>query len=378
LSLKTKKEENKMMRITTKLSFLALVVVALTFAFGHSAMALHKADTLKCMACHTMHASENGDAGGVTPDNGFAAAPDDGVNDGGNPRLLLQANVTDLCLACHSQGGSASDFVDDDGISPPWVMSTGTQTIALPGGDYWSSTQQHPGDDGVGGRGHNPSGGSPVLLPDTNLSPLRPPGLDHDIAKWDCGACHAPHHGDISSTYGTASPFRMLWGKPAGEDVNGDLEFVAEGGDLTQPESDANHTAYQDNTSGWCGQCHGTFHSDAGNGRIHPSDEGLGGSNIYALYNGNPSPDPAGRYSFLVPFELTTIGPADDISATTTSLVTCLTCHRAHGAATSSALAPEEDYPNQYRHTRNITRWDNEGASGSGTGCNKCHSKGGD
>jgi hypothetical protein len=352
------------------------MVAALAFAFGHSAMAFHQADELVCMACHTMHASENGSNTGVTPANGFAAAPPAGVTAGGNPKLLLQSGVTDLCLACHSEGGSAATFTDPSGDLPPHVMSLGgSQAIALPGGDYWSSNEIHTGDAGAGGRGHNPYYSdalttSSVILPDGNLADdLLPPGGSTTLTKWDCGSCHAPHHGDESLFYGTAASFRMLWSKPAGQGA-ADVEFIAEGADLTDDESDTNHTAYQDNTSAWCGQCHGTFHSDAGNGLIHPSDDGLDGtSGIYLLYNGNPSPDGTAAYSYLVPIERT-IATTGDFDAVSTDLVVCMSCHRAHGASTNPGL------PAENVDARNITRWDMETASGSGTGCNKCHDKG--
>jgi hypothetical protein len=370
------KEVKTRMKRTMDLGFLALMVAALAFAFGHSAMAFHQASELVCMACHTMHASENGSATGVIPANGFAAAPAGGVTPGGNPKLLLQSGVTDLCLACHSESGSASTFADPSGDLPPHVMSaSGSQAIALPGGDYWSSNQTHAGDAGAGGRGHNPYYSSAtiqsaVILPDGNLADDRlPPGSSTTLTKWDCGACHAPHHGDESILYGTAAPFRLLWSKPAGQGIT-DVEFVAQGADVTADEADDNHTAYQDNTSAWCGQCHGTFHSDAGNGLIHPSDDGLDGSSvIYALYNGNPSPDPTAAYSYLVPIERTT-ATTGDFDAVSNDLVVCMSCHRAHGASTNASL------PAENRDARNITRWDMETASGSGTGCNKCHDKG--
>jgi hypothetical protein len=366
------------MRETMKLGFLALATVALVFAFGNMAMAFHQADELVCMACHTMHASENGDNTGVTPANGFAAAPSGGVTAGGNPKLLLQTNVTDLCLACHSEGGTAATFTDPSGDLPPHVMSSGgSAAVALPGGDYWSSNQTHLGDAGVGGRGHNPYYSSAismsaVILPDGNLglgNERFPPGGSANLPKWDCGSCHAPHHGDESIIYGTASSFRMLWTKPAGQGAI-DIEFDAEGADLTADESDTNHTAYQDDTSAWCGQCHGTFHSDAGNGLIHPSDDGLDGSSqIYSLYNSNPSPDPTAAYSYLVPVERTT-ATTGDFDVVSTDLVVCMSCHRAHGASTNASL------PAENVDARNITRWDMEKASGSGKGCNKCHDKG--
>jgi hypothetical protein len=358
------KEVKTRMKRTMDLGFLALMVAALAFAFGHSAMAFHQASELVCMACHTMHASENGSATGVIPANGFAAAPAGGVTPGGNPKLILQQGVTDLCLACHSESGSASTFADPSGDLPPHVMSSaGSAAVALPGGDYWSSNQTHAGDAGVGGRGHNPyytsaAISSAVISPDGNYADDRlPPGGSTTLIKWDCGSCHAPHHGDVSVWSGTAAPFRLLWSKPAGQG-SGHVTFDALGADLTIDEANTNHTAYRDNSSEWCAQCHTNFHETAGAWTIHPSGFGLPGA-MQPVY---------GNYEYIIPVE--------DSSATTGAFspvapfVTCMTCHRAHGAATNGSL--------DARHvdTRNITRWDNETASGTDDGCNKCHSKG--
>jgi hypothetical protein len=360
------KEVKIRMRRTMNLGFLALMVAALAFAFGHSAMAFHQAEELVCMACHTMHASENGGPTGVTPANGFAAAPAGGVTPGGNPKLILQPGVTDLCLACHRESGSASTFADPSGDAPPHVMSSGgSQAIALPGGDYWSSNQTHAGDAGVGGRGHNPYYTdaiiqSAVISPDGNYAdPKLPPGGSISLSKWDCGSCHAPHHGDVSVAYGTAAPFRLLWSKPAGQGSS-NVTFNAVGANLTLDEANTNHTAYKDNSSEWCAQCHTNFHETAGNWTIHPSGFGLPGA-MKSVYN-------LVGYNYIVPVE--------DINATTGAfspgahVVTCMSCHRAHGAATNAALAA------RHTDTRNITRWDNETASGADDGCNKCHSKG--
>jgi hypothetical protein len=362
-------KEVKKMKRTMTLSFLALMVAALAFAFGHSAMAFHQADELVCMACHTMHASENGGPTGVIPANGFAAAPAGGVTPGGNPKLILQQGVTDLCLACHSEGGSASSFVDPSGDLPPHVMSSGgSAAVALPGGDYWSSNQSDPG---VGGRGHNPyytsaTIKSAVIFEDENYGPppdnplnRTPPGGSTALTKWDCGSCHAPHHGDLSFAYGTAAAFRMLWSKPAGQGGS-DVTFNALGANLTLDESNANHTAYIDNSSEWCAQCHTNFHETGGAWTIHPSGFGLPGymQSVYNLVG----------YNYIIPVE--------DINATTgvftpsAPFVTCMSCHRAHGAATNAIL------DTRHVDTRNITRWDNETASGADDGCNKCHSKG--
>jgi hypothetical protein len=336
------------------LGFLALMVAVLAFAIGNSAMAsanFNHGTALICMRCHTMHASEDGSAAGVIPPD-FAAAPTGGVTPGGNPKLLLQSGVTDLCLACHGESGSAA------GYEGAWlVMSSGTQGVALPGGDYWSANQDQ------GGRAHNPyytSAGieSEAIDPDGNYDdPKLPPGASTSLTKWDCGSCHAPHHGD-SGARGTASSFRLLWSKPSG--LGTPVEIEADGGNLAANESNTNHTAYKGKVSEWCAQCHTDYHNPGSSGLIHPSGKTLsGGTDSFYNLTG---------YSFIVPVEDS--GATTGVfSVTSNSKVMCLSCHRAHGSATNS------DEGNDV-HVLNITRWDNEVASGAGTGCNKCHGKG--
>ena len=369
---------------TMKLGFLALMVAVLALAVGGSSMAFHEADELKCMSCHTMHASENGSAAGVTPTNGFDGAPAGGVTPGGNPFLLVDDSITDLCLGCHSEGGAASPFYDVDGDKAPHVMSaSGTQVPALPGGDYYNSNLPH-GISGIGARGHNPyytAGGVSSLLmwDDKNLTDDRfPPGGSTTLGRWDCVACHAPHQNDVSTLYGTANPnFRMLWSQSAGQG-SGPITITALEGNLTADESDLNHSAYRGNFSQWCAQCHGNYHNDNASNTIHPSGELLP-SVMVSVYNSNPSPDPTARYSYLVPFEDPNAGTGDFDAPTNFPRVMCMSCHRAHASSTT-AEAPNidvyNDDPTLINNTRNITRWDMERASGSGLGCNKCHDKG--
>ncbi len=361
------------MRITLKLSFLTSALIAL-FAISNSAIAFHEAAGLKCMACHTMHASENGSESDVIGGNGFDAALTSGVTSGGNPMLLVQANETDLCLACHGEG------VSSNGSGPKVMSSSGTQSTALPGGDFWTSTQTHSGDDGRGGEGHNPyhtplASDSAIIPADENLSdPLTPPGASNPIGKWDCVACHAPHQNDNSPSYGQANPdFRMLWSKPAG--LGSGVTFNAVEGSIGLEESDTNHSGYRDNVSTWCAVCHPNFHNEENSDwLIHPTDAFLNGSTgIFNIYNGNPAG--GANYSIITPIQDPNATSATDFAATTSSSVMCLSCHRAHAASTT---ASHSDYANATRvnRTRNMTRWSNEVASGSGLGCNKCHDKG--
>ena len=354
---------------------IALAVTALVFTIGSPAMAFHEAAELKCMACHTMHASENGSNTEVTNANGFDAAPSGGVTAGGNPDLLVDDNTTDLCLACHSQSGSASTFADTSGDTAPHVMSTaGSPGKALPGGDYYNSNQIVGAVTGA--MGHNPGTTDGTnfgtILEDSALG-LTPPGGAGALTKWDCVSCHAPHQGDTGGYGGDATDFRLLWNKPGG--LGSALVIDAAESDLTANESDANHSAYKDGLSAWCGACHGDYHNEPAGDYYHPSDQGLP-SMMVTAYNGNPA---AGdNYSFITPVEDIN-GATTDFTASAAAMVTCLSCHRAHAAST---IATHPNYTvapldaTAINDTNNMTRWDMNLSSGSGTGCNKCHSKG--
>ena len=199
-------------------------------------------------------------------------------------------------------------------------------------------------------------------------------------------SCHAPHRGDDSDDYGTASAFRMLWSKPAGNGSG--VTFSATGDDGTgtnyvQPEytweddeSDTNHTAYKAGVAEWCGQCHGVIHTTAtvpavnGDWLRHPTGVVLSSDSGFAdNYNNTGWQGTTPGYSFIVPIEDTGATIGSFAATADQSKVMCLSCHRAHGAATRGNPG--------YRNTRNMTRWDMNVASGVNSNCNKCHAKGG-
>lgn len=168
----------------------------------------------------------------------------------------------------------------------------------------------------------------------------------------------------------------MLWKNPGG--FGGGAPFNAVESVLTSDESDANHSGYQGNVSAWCGSCHGDFHNQSPPNYVHQSGVNLQ-STIATYYNNNPEEGGMGvpSYLFIVPVQDSEVPIDEDFSVTASSQVMCLSCHRAHAAATKAS----HDYYTDdtlLNNTRNMTRWDMERPSGSGLGCNKCHDKGDD
>lgn len=351
-----------------KLKILVLISVALVFAFGGSAMAFHGTG-LVCNQCHTMHNYEDG------------AEID---SNGPYPHLLLHA-TTDLCLTCHME--DATPYSDGTYTAPYVHSGDGSTSIALSGGDYWSSDQVDA--TFVGARGHNPgyvegsdagtATWSDAISEDGHTAESRtPPGSSvavGQLAKWDCVSCHAPHRGDGDGSYqyGAASTFRMLWSKPAGKGTGVNFNAIGDNGSGTYTwqanETDTNHTAYVDNVAAWCGQCHDVIHTPAKGGSDwlrHPTGYAL--PTAYASNYEDTTQGSGNGYSFIVPIQEADANITNTFTISNPEVM-CLSCHRAHSAATNS------DEGNAVG-TANMTRWNMDAASGANSNCNKCHSKG--
>jgi len=338
-----------------------------------------------CSDCHTMHNSQNG----ATMFGNTSGA----LTNGG-------------CIGCHTG--------DNDGTNNiPYVMQTseptyesadaGTLGDTLAGGSFWWVAQTN-GD----ATGHNvasmsavddPIGETPPgWNPDFNSNgEINNGGADWGTNQLTCAGtngCHGDHsatndwdavagshHGDDGTINGdtVASSFRFLMGIEGLEDS--DWEY--------QPTSTAHNQYYGiDKTSDLhagadpatisylCAECHGNFHSGAVDlGAVaddmavespwirHPTD--------YDMGNVDDKPDYAGyggvahTYSVIAPVASTnvsavlnsvyaTAGGADD------AIVTCLSCHRAHGT-------PFDD----------LLRWDYSTCDSAGgddaCGCFDCH-----
>jgi hypothetical protein len=293
-------------------------------------------------------------------------------NPNGNAWLLTKATPSDVCLECHATRLGA--VFGNDPLAPPPERGGGNFVFLL----------EDNINDGHGGgadpilghaAGHSIISASQGVDQDPVLSTS--PGGTFPSSQLACSSCHDPH--------GTDS-FRLLYG--AGRIIQGGVSVflndapVAEG--LTifgAPESSANHTAYQDGMSAWCGNCHGDFHDEAGGRLIHPSGSSLGGTiaTAYNLYNGSDDLQGGAQptaYLAEVPFEDASAATNSTAGPTAGSRVMCLTCHRAH--ATSAPDAGRWDFSVTFLHedgaeSGSYPMPDPYASLNQRSLCNKCH-----
>ncbi len=345
-----------------------------------------------CSNCHTMHDSQNGVQ----------------VTTGGPYQFLLAAS----CIACHTGATGQTNAT----TSAPIVYHTTAPTgqgagMTLAGGDfYWVATATAGRDDRMG---HNVNGLAPVETTITTPNTFTPPGWHagatpdalndgqinggaatwsaqlncagqlgchgkHDVAGNDAGILGA-HHGNTGGTSTRAQTpttvgesYRFLGGIKGLENSGWNWAETASLHNEYYGVNDATqrnqtYSSYADKTtiSYSCAECHGYFHSridDTSTGSPwlrHPTDVDIPNSGEYATYN----PDNGGVYSVEAPVGRTTV-PATSSNTITpgAEIVTCISCHRAHGS-------PEPD----------LLRWTYSGmvAGGGGahTGCFTCHTQ---
>lgn len=351
---------------TSRILF-TLVSAALLLIAGN-AFAL----TGACVNCHTMHNSQNGSSMAY---NGQDAPTG----------VLLRAGSCGGCHADATVNGAGSTM---DGATRATIPQVDAATDYTAGGSFnWVKA----GDDAAG---HNVS--DLMIAKDAAFTAISdaPPGFDavtspvgtdwannqltcagvygchgdHSKAdKFDAvkGAHHSNAAGNLTVADITGNSFRFLDGIKGGED-----------NDWEATTSDTDHNVYYgaarttttadptDTISSLCAQCHGKFHTAddiiSAVGVMsspwvrHPTDidmRDVGGE--YAAY----------VYNVEAPVALSALpGTVAQSSYTSEAIVTCVSCHRAHGSEYADLL-----------------RWDYTGmvagttAAAAGTGCFRCH-----
>jgi hypothetical protein len=341
----------------------------------------------QCADCHTMHNSQDGaDVVGTGPFNALTKGD---------------------CVGCHTgtnTEGHNIPYVDDSTGTPNYGASDfGTDGDTLAGGSfYWLRTD-------LDSYGHNVVG---IKATDGDIGQT-PPGFDATFSAngqvgstWasnqlTCAGtygCHGnhtnaddfadisgAHHADDSTIDGSTvgKSFRFLNGILGLEDP--EWEFTPTTALHNQYKGDgrSDDTATDTSTISYlCAECHGIFHSGAGDSGKdgadlggadfgspwlrHPTDFDLGDATgaEYADYPGDFG-TAQGDYSVVAP-----VGSADVSavlstvttgSADGTAIVTCISCHRAHGTPYADLL-----------------RWDyaancNVGDTDQDCGCFACH-----
>jgi predicted CXXCH cytochrome family protein len=350
----------------------ALILFLILFLPGNSFAAV----TGECSDCHTMHNMQNGTT----------------VNADGPSAKLLANN----CIGCHTGANTGSN-------TTPYVYSTSDPTgSTLAGGNFYWMAQGNDGwghnivdlsnTDSVldGAPGMINAFGHDTCVTDSNLTCAgengchgwRKPGDGSGVA-----ALNGAHHGNVDGKCDTAdsvsNSYRFLHGvkglenttdKWQNKNASSHNEYYGTtsppqlgcGGYTDCHAGPGNILAPNNTISGFCATCHGNFHTleagAYGDGigsnasspfKRHPTDVVLPNSGEYASYTAYSVEAPVGRTT--VPDTASgTVVPGSDV-------VTCLSCHSAHGSNQPDML-----------------KWDYNtmvaGGGGSG-GCFTCHTE---
>ena len=327
-----------------------------------------------CSDCHTMHYSQNG-----------------GILSQWGDKGPYQSLLTTTCVGCHtgSNNGGATPFVFS--ISTPVYGESGVEggTDTLAGGNFYWVTQ------GGGDRmGHNVAG-----LATADLSLSFPPGFDGGRAAadgsipgdgvWPVGqqvtcagvyGCHGSHSeseptmairgghhkggsGQVSpiAPYTAQNGFRMLVGVAGFEDPAWEFHPASAQHNQYKGVDSPGNVADLSTIGSLCARCHGQYHDGSSNVGSsspwirHPTDYDMGNtatSSEYRDYGGSG----VNSYQVAVPVASADVSHIRSVvSFSDDTIVTCISCHRAHGSPWYKAM-----------------RWDYAG-NPMGGGCASCH-----
>ncbi len=378
-----------------------IAAIAISAAVALPSLAMAKVSG-QCGNCHTMHNSQDGAAMASTGVFGSTTPADDTANGS-----LLRYG----CIGCHTgtNAAGAGPFVLDATAAPTttslaggnfyWVNAgtdaSGHNVIGLPSGNTEGTLTATPG---AGGAANVPAPNALTCAGVTGCHGKR--GVtDTD----EFGAIAGGHHGsagtsltDTTKTYTSghatdmSDAFRMLAGIKGIED--NDWEF---GATAATKDGTTDHNQYYgvDRTaeteaaagtiSSLCAQCHGAFHNGAGSVSStfsspwvrHPTDFDMATAtgSEYAFYNNGDGTNPA-NYSVIAPVATDTMTGADaDLLSTVnvtsatadgSAIVTCISCHRAHGSPNADLLRWAYDGVNETHASV---------AGNNNTGCFICH-----
>lgn len=289
----------------------AVPALALLLAAAPGASAFHDGGVASCERCHVMH----------------DAVPGQVAFDGPRP-LLLASSSTDLCLACHGDGG----VMGLNPLQPPRELGAGNFVFLL-------EDDLFDGPDPLAPRLPGEAAGHSIVSPALGLAAdsrwNSAPGGTFPSAALGCTSCHDPH--------GSAS-FRMLHGVGPVQGGVGNFTYPAPAGaglpatDPAAVESRLAHSAYISGMTRWCANCHGFYHDQGASGFEHPVDELLdsGERRRYEMYDGDANATggmAATSYLPEVPYEAADATINGTSGPGATGRIHCLSCHRAHASS---------------------------------------------
>lgn len=345
LRYSAKGNKDMLLHITGSIVFL-LVILLPVFSISKIK------DGISCSNCHTMHNSQN--SASLTG-------------------ALTEALLNSSCVGCHTgtnidPAASGTPFVSDPSTEPTYGATGTSGNNTLAGGNFYWTTVSHR-------KGHNVAG---IADPDDLYAAIADGGLGQDVpgtsvplaagAQLTCAGatgCHgngsgseldslrpASHHVTDDPTLGTSVPnsFRFLTGIKGLEAA--DWEFVVNETDHNQYKGGAG----TDTITELCAGCHGDFHLSGSSPFLrHPTDVDLpdvGSNTEYEAYITYKPETPVASSDL-------SLGVLEDVTGSDTKrIVTCISCHRAHGTPWDALL-----------------RWDYKSWPGGGyDGCGGCHS----
>ena len=292
-------------------------------------------------------------------------------------RLLFTTATTmyGFCTSCHNGTGANTNVVDGvfEGDITDWdTQGDGIFGAGLNGGGYESSmhytglTNRTDGPNALSGNSqrHNATGaddevdtawGGGVVGPGTEMTLI-------------CTSCHDPHGTDNDTTIPSIQErYRILRNTVNGTDVNALLIS-------NEATNDHDYTTlrYRNGLAEFCVACHTQYNKmsssyDAGDGRgfsfryRHNSEVVLSNGDKWTG-NGLPVNINMNNYSAILPVQQ----PTYRTTNRSTDVMTCLTCHQAHGSLATATFMQQQATP---ANSSTLLRLDNQGV------CEACHMK---
>jgi len=367
----------------------------------------------QCANCHTMHNSQTNSPMSVD------------INGDADPSLNRALTKGD-CVGCHtgvngtdvatipyvvstSKSGYGPDY-GEDGL----IDNDANNTLAGGTFNYVSASDANGHnvvgiDDGADAIGFTPPGwiyntfnngveGSVIGDETTWAKQLTCAGTygchGNHLQEDDFADISGAHHADDSIIDGlsVAKSYRFLRGILGVEDSRWEYEVTTTNHNIYKGADRANTTTTaMDKTtiSYLCAQCHGLFHSNDGStensGIIsssttinnsnpwlrHPTDFSLNKTSDGSEYRSYAGVDgTAGSYNYMAPLASKTPTVAASVTAInagtingTDDIVTCISCHRAHGS----------EYPDMLRWNYNMMSANSADTNFDNKGCFACH-----